>query len=170
MLVRHRGEECKLPGDHPFAAAIWALVVQAKDEKAGRTPPKKAPAPNSPAGGMDIHSSPLTEELRTVWKNARTYRDLLRRVAQAPSEGIGHRELMRVLGVKPLDFRGMQTGLARICKGLGVDNPVQRAGYSQTNRVYSMEPVVAHTLLTIDSDTQARRARRKAKRKKAAVA
>lgn len=162
MLVRHRGEERKLSSDHPFVAAIWALVLQAKDEKAGRTTPKKTAATSSPSSGLNIHGSPLTEELRAVWKNARVYRDLLRRVAQAPPEGIGHRELMRVLGAKPLDFRGMQTGFARICKGLGVENPIQRTGYSQANRVYSMEPVVAHTLLAIDSDTQAQRARRKA--------
>lgn len=120
-----------IPDDHPYAAALLALAHAALE----------TPVPRRTAS--------VSESVAALWKAARPYRAALLVLAKAPKEGLPHRALMQRLAMRPMKFRGLQTGIARICQGLAIDNPIKRAGYAQANRVYYMEPAVARAIKSL---------------------
>jgi hypothetical protein len=72
-------------------------------------------------------------------------------VAQRAREGINQQDVERRLGLDFNGLKGVHNGLARICKGRGMDNLVETLGYHRNNRRYVMRGDVAKTVVKLVS-------------------
>ena len=148
MLIVHRSERIQIKNDHPLVEALLSIArIAARSTVDARTDT----AVRLPKAGT---GKPIDRDAKAVWRAAKAYRKLLRRIAFALPEGIGHRELAQSMSLDSDKFRGMQIGLARICKGLGVENPVLSTGYNATNRVYMMRPDIGAAFRALSALTK----------------
>lgn len=166
LKMNHDGTEYEFPDGHSFIPAIMKLVELAIETTGAEE--------DALLDGANGSTSPFASskgrrrQLRALWrrlKHAKDYRKNLLLVARAPADGIGQKDLMVDLGIgdEPEKFRGMQTGIARICRSLGLKNPLESSGYKQSNRIYFMNPETAQLILDVE-DARKRR-RKKAARK-----
>lgn len=70
-------------------------------------------------------------------------------IAKHAREGIEQEDVEKRLGLDSNGLKGIHNGLARICKGRGVDNLIETLGYRRDNRRYVMRADVAKTVLKL---------------------
>jgi hypothetical protein len=123
-------------------AEIGASITPApgRSSSAGGTP-ASAPLPAPPSGGL---TDPQYATLHAA-ASAKA-REVLELFARAPRK---QPDVIRLLGIDDYELRSRLGGIAKLCKRLKITYPVENTGSHKTNRVFTMHPGAASTILHV---------------------